>query len=92
VVPLRIATYSGALLVFLSFLGAVFYFVWKFVKPGLPVGLASIHILVLFGIGFQSLLLGVLGEYLLRIYVILRKEPIALIEESLNLDSGDLRL
>ena len=36
--------------------------------------------------------LGVLGECLLGIYVILREEPIALIEQSLNLDSSDLKL
>ena len=32
------------------------------------VSIASIHILVLFGIGLNALLLGILGEYLLRIY------------------------
>jgi dolichol-phosphate mannosyltransferase len=58
----------------------------------LPRGLASIHILVLFGIGLQSLLLGIVGEYLLRIYLILRGEPVAIVENSLNFDKNDLKL
>jgi CDP-glucose 4,6-dehydratase len=55
-------------------------------------GFASIHILVLFGIGFQSLLLGILGEYLMRIYLILRAEPVAIAEDTLNLAPADLKL
>ncbi|MEJ0062289.1 MAG: glycosyltransferase family 2 protein [Alphaproteobacteria bacterium] len=92
VVPLRLATYAGAFLVSLSVLGTLYYVVLKMLEPDLPQGLASIHILMLFGIGFQSLLLGILGEYLLRIYVILRAEPVAIIEQSLNFQPEELKL
>jgi len=92
VVPLRMATFSGVFLLFMSLLGTVYYISLKIFNPDLPLGLASIHILVLFGIGFQSLLLGVLGEYLLRIYVSLRNEPVAIIEQSLNIEADELKL
>ncbi|MBQ4854720.1 glycosyltransferase [Rhodanobacter sp. B2A1Ga4] len=92
VVPLRIASVTGMLILGLSVLGAIYYFFLKLFHPELPRGLASVHILILFGIGFQSLLLGILGEYLLRIYKILRHEPVAIIEESLNFDPAELRL
>jgi glycosyltransferase involved in cell wall biosynthesis len=92
VVPLRIASYAGLFLVGISVIGTVYYLFLKYFHPDLPRGLASIHILVLFGIGFQSLLLGVLGEYLLRIYMILRQEPIAIIEQSLNFGADELKL
>ena len=36
--------------------------------------------------------LGIIGEYLLRIYLILRSEPVAIIEKSLNFDPEDLKL
>jgi dolichol-phosphate mannosyltransferase len=91
-VPLRLATVAGIVILSLSALGTVYYLVLKLLFPDLPRGLASLHILILFGIGFQSLLLGILGEYLLRIYRILRKEPIAIIQDSLNLDSHDIKL
>ena len=54
--------------------------------------MASIHVLVLFGIGLNSIFLGIIGEYLLRIYLILRSEPVAIIEKSLNFDPEDLKL
>lgn len=91
-VPLRLATVAGAVILSLSFLGAIYYVGLKLLFPDLPRGLASLHILILFGIGFQSLLLGILGEYLLRIYKILRREPVAIIQESLNFQPNDIKL
>ncbi|HVI53973.1 MAG TPA: glycosyltransferase family 2 protein [Luteibacter sp.] len=91
-VPLRLATVAGIVILSLSALGTVYYLVLKLLFPDFPRGLASLHILILFGIGFQSLLLGILGEYLLRIYRILRKEPIAIVQDSLNLDSDEIKL
>jgi glycosyltransferase involved in cell wall biosynthesis len=92
VIPLRIASYAGLLLVALSAIGTLYYVLLKLIHPDLPQGLASIHILVLFGIGLQSLLLGILGEYLLRIYLIVRAEPIAIVEQSLNFQADELKL
>jgi glycosyltransferase involved in cell wall biosynthesis len=92
VLPLRIATYGGLFLLGLTGLGAIYYVLLRVFHPDLPRGLASIHILVLFGIGFQSLLLGILGEYLLRIYLILRAEPVAIAEETLNLAPAEIKL
>ncbi|CAN7246624.1 glycosyltransferase family 2 protein [Trinickia sp. LjRoot230] len=92
VIPLRIATYAGVLLLGVSIVGALYYAVLRIFHPDLPRGLASIHILVLFGIGFQSLLLGILGEYLRRIYVLLRSEPTAIVEQALNIAPDELKL
>jgi dolichol-phosphate mannosyltransferase len=91
-VPLRLASVAGSGMLLVSAVGALYYIVLKLTQPELPRGLASIHILVLFGIGLQSLLLGIVGEYLLRIYLILRAEPVAIIESSLNFSRTDLKL
>ncbi|MBB3225852.1 dolichol-phosphate mannosyltransferase [Luteibacter sp. Sphag1AF] len=91
-VPLRLATVAGVSILSLSLIGAIYYLFLKLLYPDLPRGLASLHILILFGIGFQSLLLGILGEYLLRIYRLLRREPIAIVEESLNFAPNDIKL
>lgn len=91
-VPLRLASVAGVIILSLSAIGAVYYVALKLLFPELPQGLASLHILILTGIGFQSLLLGILGEYLLRIYRILRQEPIAIVEESLNFGSDSIKL
>lgn len=91
-VPLRIATIVGILMLFVSFIGSCFFVVSKLVHPEIPRGITSIHLILLFGIGLQSLLLGVIGEYILRIYVILRAEPLAIIDESINMDAAELKL
>lgn len=91
-VPLRLASLAGIAMLVFSVLGALYYLILRIRHPELPQGLASIHILVLFGIGLQSLLLGIVGEYLLRIYMIMRAEPVAIIESSLNFGQEDLRL
>lgn len=91
-VPLRAASFFGALILGASVLGALYYLMLRLFQPELPQGLASIHILVLFGIGLNAFLLGIIGEYLLRIYLVLRAEPVAIIEQSLNFDHSELKL
>ena len=77
---------------FYEHLRSIYYIFLKLVNPDIPQGMASIHVLVLFGIGLNSIFLGIIGEYLLRIYLILRSEPVAIIEKSLNIDPEDLKL
>lgn len=91
-VPLRLASVVGGGALAASALGALYYLLLRILHPELPQGMASIHILVLFGIGLQSLLLGIIGEYLLRIYLILRAEPVAIIQQSLNFHPEELKL
>ena len=91
-VPLRAASFLGACILAISILGTLYYVALKVLHPEFPQGLASIHILVLFGIGLNSFLLGIIGEYLLRIYLVLRAEPVAIVEKSLNIESSELKL
>lgn len=90
-VPLRFASFVGIFMLAMSILGGIYYLFLRILYPDLPQGLASIHILVFFGIGLNSVLLGVIGEYLLRIYLILRADPVAVIEHSLNFADADLK-
>lgn len=89
VIPLRLAVLAGLGALGLSAAGTVYYLILRTWNPDLPEGLASIHILVLFAIGLNSLFLGIVGEYLRKIFVILRGESRYLIESTLNLESGE---
>ena len=91
-IPLRAAFLLGLIMLFTSTLGSIYYIFLKLSNPNIPQGLASMHILVLFGIGLNSVFLGIIGEYILRIYLLLRSEPIAIIEQSLNFEADDLKL
>jgi glycosyltransferase involved in cell wall biosynthesis len=92
VVPLRAASFLGAVILSISIIGAAYYTVLRLARPELPPGLASIHILVLFGIGLNSFFLGIIGEYLLRIYLVVRADPVAIVQQSLNFSSPELKL
>lgn len=91
-VPLRMATIVGIGMLGVSFVGSAFFVISKLMNPDIPRGITSIHLLLLFGIGLQSLLLGLIGEYILRIYVMLRAEPLAIVEETINVGAAELKL
>jgi dolichol-phosphate mannosyltransferase len=50
-----------------------------------PSGFATTTILILFGISMNAIFLGIIGEYLARIYDIMRRRPLAVIEEAINI-------
>lgn len=91
-VPLRMASILGIAMIAVSAIGTIYFVALKLLQPNLPQGLASMHILMLFGIGLQSLLLGIIGEYILRIYLMLRAEPLAIVASSINIEPSDLVL
>ncbi len=92
VVPLRAASFLGLIILSISLIGAIYYVVLRLFHPELPRGLASMHILVLFGIGLNSFFLGIIGEYLLRIYLVVRADPVAIVHQSLNFSASELKL
>ena len=90
--PLRGASFVGGFILILSLLGAFYYLLLKVFSSDLPQGLASIHILVLFGIGLNAFLLGIIGEYLLKILLIIRADQIAIIQETVNLSEDEIHI
>ena len=65
----------------------------KLFDADLPRGLASIHILILINIAFNSMFLGIIGEYLLRLVKNLRPLSSPRIVKVINLDylkNGDI--
>jgi dolichol-phosphate mannosyltransferase len=90
--PLRLATYLGCLVSITAFLGAVItllqrIFAKHLARVGLePVrGFASTVIAILFLGGLQLLCLGILGEYIGRIYENVKGRPLAVTRESVGL-------
>lgn len=75
-IPLRLAYVAGFLVSVGSFLLAGFYFVMRlFYEPDAPAGFTTIAILVLFLGGVQLISIGVIGEYLGRIYDEVKSRP-----------------
>lgn len=86
IVPLRLATFSGVLLAVFGFIYVIYILINKFVNPMVPTGWSStIAIISLIG-GFTLCNLGMIGEYLGRIYISLNNSPQYVIKDKKNLD------
>lgn len=84
VIPLRIATMFGAVMSVLALLGALYYLIARIFREDWPTGLASSSILILFSIGMNALLLGIIGEYIGRIYKNGKLVPFTIIEAKID--------
>ena len=92
--PLELITLLGTTLSFLSFFGALFYFAWYFLvvrKP--PLGFTTLVILILLSTSVQMAFIGLLGEYIGRIFKNTRHIPAPIIDQRIEpmrvRDTGD---
>lgn len=78
--PLRLFTVTGFALLCISLLASIIYaYLW--LRGAAPPGITTIVILVLVGIALNSLGIGVLGEYLGRVYSETKSRPKYIIQE-----------
>ncbi len=73
--PLRIATASGTIFAGLGFLYALYTIIKKFVNPGVPMGFSSLMSAILIIGGLILLVLGLVGEYIGRMYICMNNAP-----------------
>jgi polyisoprenyl-phosphate glycosyltransferase len=84
VVPLRAAAFLGALAIVASMLFGVYSLVAKFVLRQSPSGFTALYISMAFFAGVQLVFLGVIGEYVGRIYEEVKRRPVYLVDQVLN--------
>lgn len=85
--PLRIASYLGTFLSLASFLYLIFVLLQKLIFPeSAQSGWASIIAVSLFFNGIILLMLGIIGEYIGRIYDEAKGRPLYIISELKNMD------
>jgi polyisoprenyl-phosphate glycosyltransferase len=82
--PLRLFTFFGFAVLILSMVLAVVYVV-LWLKEAPPPGLTTTLVLLLAGVGINSLGIGILGEYLGRTFTEVKRRPIYVIEKSENI-------
>ena len=88
--PLRFASAVGAVIVVIAMTLAAYIVVAKVVDPSRSIeGYASIMVAVLFLGGVQLLCVGLLGEYVGRIYRESKDRPLYVVRDRVNLDPGD---
>lgn len=92
VVPLRFATWLGVLAGTMAGLTAAWATYQRFFGTGVVPGWTTIMIAVALGSSAQLLMTGVLGEYVGRIYEEIKRRPLYITQEEVNLgSSGDER-
>lgn len=83
--PLRMATFFGAVVSVVTILAILSYSIGKLVFGfDWPAGFTTLTVLVLAGISVNALFLGVLGEYLGRIYQQVKGRPLVIVETALD--------
>lgn len=81
VTPLRIATVIGGVVAFLGIAYGIYIFVRRIVDPNMVLGFSSLMCAVLFVGGMLMIMLGLVGEYVGRIYISLNNSPQYVIRE-----------
>jgi dolichol-phosphate mannosyltransferase len=82
IVPLRMATFIGLLAAAVAILMAILVLYWRIVAPTSPItGFASILIAIFFLGAVQLVSIGILGEYIGRIYEEVKGRPLYLLSE-----------
>lgn len=82
--PLRIATIIGCGCAFLGFLYGIYTIVKKFINPAVPLGFSSLMAALMFVGGMLMIMMGLIGEYVGRIYICMNSAPQYVIREMLE--------
>jgi undecaprenyl-phosphate 4-deoxy-4-formamido-L-arabinose transferase len=84
ILPLRIATVTGLLFAVAGFMYGIYTIIKKFVNPAVPMGFSSLMAAVVFIGGMLMIMLGLIGEYIGRIYISINNSPQYVIRQEIG--------
>lgn len=87
--PLQIASIIGFFSAFIGFVYAIFIVVRRVLVPDMAMGYSSIMAAILFFSGLIMLFLGLLGEYIGRIYICINNAPQYVVREKVNFEEEE---
>ena len=82
--PLRLATVIGTISALAGFLYGIYTVIKKFVNPDVVIGFSALMSAIVFFCGLILLMLGIIGEYVGRIYISLNNSPQFVVRESID--------
>lgn len=83
--PLRLALITGILFAFMGFFYGIAVIVRKIIYPDMALGWSSTMAVLLFSSGMIMLLLGIIGEYVGRIFICINNAPQYVIKNTINI-------
>ena len=84
--PLRIATVMGGGSAFVGFIYGLYTIIKRLLNPNVPMGFSSTMAAIVFFGGMIMVMLGLIGEYIGRIYISMNNSPQYVIRERLNIE------
>ena len=84
--PLRVASVSGVVFAVLGIIFTIVTVVRKILNPDILVGYSSLMAVLLVSSGMIMVMLGIIGEYIGRIYICINDSPQYVIRKTINLD------
>ena len=87
--PLRLALIVGSIVSVLCILYAAFLFVVRLLGLWVVPGFTTVAVAILFLGGLQLVALGIIGEYIGRIYEEVKRRPIYIVSQSLGFESDE---
>lgn len=87
--PLRISTVLGFLCAIIGAVFGVITIVNKIMNPDMTVGYSSTMAVLLFIGGMIMMMLGMIGEYIGRIYICINNSPQYVIRDTINIDDKE---
>jgi undecaprenyl-phosphate 4-deoxy-4-formamido-L-arabinose transferase len=89
ILPLRISIILGFIFSFIGFIIGIDAVIEKIYNPNVPQGYTFIVIIISFYAGIQLIAIGMVGEYLGRIFMAHNKKPQYSIRKSFNIKKAD---
>jgi len=89
VIPLRVATCIGGASAGVGFVYGIYTIIKRFINPDVPMGFSALMAALVFFGGMIMIMLGLIGEYIGRIYISMNNSPQYVIRETMNIDKGE---
>lgn len=84
ILPLRMATMAGTIFAGMGFLYGIYTVIKKLVNPQVPLGFSSLMTAIVIIGGMLMIMLGLVGEYIGRIYISINNSPQYVIREEVG--------
>jgi dolichol-phosphate mannosyltransferase len=91
-IPLRLAAWLGVSSAAAGLLIATWAVLSRLFAPHVPQGWASTISVILFVGGIQLMMLGIIGEYLARVYAEVRQRPLYVVHSRVGFDQDEVRI
>lgn len=84
--PLRLATLVGMVTALAGFVTGIIMVIRKLLNPAIAMGYTSLAVIMLFLGGMILMCLGLVGEYVGRIYICINRSPQYVVKNTINVD------